>query len=260
MIKVNEVSTSYGKKQVLDSVSFETRPGEILGVLGENGSGKSTLIKSICNILPHGGSCFCNDKQLEKLSAKELARICSYVPQKSGLEIEMPVLDVVLMGFNAQLNMLANPTSKMIEKAKGKLAEIGFEDKIDADYMSLSEGQKQLCILLRAMVADSKVLLMDEPENALDIRMRHKMMTMLREWIDAGERTALVALHDIEIALNYCDRLLLIKDGKNAGIIVPGSDTIEGMEATLSNIYGKCSLRRIEDNAGKMHIVMLKEM
>lgn len=260
MITIKALSTSYGKRLVLDSISFETKSGEILGILGENGSGKSTLIKSICNILPHKGSCSCDGKSIENMSAKELARVCSYVPQKSGLELEMSVLDVVLMGFNPQLKLFANPTSQMLKKAKNELVAIGFGEKINADFMSLSEGQKQLCILLRAMVAESKALLMDEPENALDIRMRHRMMAMLREWVTAGEHTVLVALHDIELALNYCDRLLLIKDGKNAGIIVPGSDTLESMEAALSNIYGKSSLRRIEDNAGKTHIVMLKEM
>lgn len=259
VIKVDGLSTSYGKKQVLKNVSFHVNEGEILGILGENGSGKSTLIKSICNILPHKGECFCEDKQLEKMSAKNIAKLLSYVPQKSGLELEMTVLDVVMMGFNPHLSLLANPSADMVKYAKEQLDRVGFAKMADADFMSLSEGQKQLCILVRALVTGSRVLLMDEPESALDICIRHRMMSLLRQWVREKKSGAVITLHDIELALNYCDRLMLIKNGENVGVITLKSDTIEDMEKALQCIYGKVSLRRIEDNSGKMHLVMLKE-
>lgn len=258
-ITVNHISTAYGKKQVLNDVSFQVKHGEILGIIGENGSGKSTLIKSICNILPHTGGCFIDEEQLEKMSAKKLANYCSYVPQKSGLEIEMPVLDVVLMGFNPQLKLFSNPDKSMIERAEKQLESIGFQDKRDFNFMDLSEGQKQLCILMRALVAESRVLLMDEPENALDIRVRHRMMAMVRQWAEQGDRAVIVALHDISLALNHCDRLLLLKSGEIAGIIDTKRASLNEMEEALTTIYGRVCLRRVEDNIGKQHLVMLKE-
>lgn len=259
MISVRNLSTSYGNKNILRQISFDVNAGEILGILGENGSGKSTMIKSICNILPHKGACFCEEVHLEELSARQLARYCSYVPQKSGVEIEISALDVVLMGFNTKLQLLELPSQDMICRAKCCLEKIGLQDKINSNFMSLSEGQKQLCILMRAMVADSQVMLMDEPENALDVRMRYRMMKMIRQWVNEGKHAVVVALHDSELALNCCDRLLLIKDGEIVDNLVPRNVNTNDLEGALSKIYGKVCIRKVPDSQGVEHLVMLKE-
>lgn len=259
LMEVRNISTFYGTKQVLDNISFEINAGEMLGILGENGCGKSTLINSICNILPHKGSSFLGEEQMEKMSPRQLARQCSYVPQKSGLEIEMSVLDTILMGFNPKLKLFESPTKDMVDCVRNELENIGFQDKLELDFMTLSEGQKQMCILMRALITDCKVILMDEPENALDVRMRSQMMRLVRQWIEKHQGSAIMALHDTELALNYCDRLLLIKDGKIVGNIQIGQDSLKDMEASLSKVYGKVCLRQVEDGVGKSHLVMLKE-
>lgn len=259
IIKVENLSAAYGKKEVLTNISLEAEPGEIVGILGENGCGKSTLIKSICNILPHKGKCISDGLYFEKLSPRRLATFCSYVPQKSGLEIELPVLEVVLMGFNPKIRLLDKPNASMVEKATNILKSIGFEDRIHENFINLSEGQKQICIIARALITDSRMVLMDEPENALDVGMRTRMMSMVRQWVDKDERAAVMALHDVELALNYCDKLFLIKDGKCIGRIEPKNDTMQYMEESLTKIYGNICLRNVEDDLGVKHLVMLKE-
>ena len=123
----------------------------------------------------------------------------------------------------------------------------------------MSEGQKQLCILARTLVTNSSLLLLDEPESALDFRYRHRLLQIIREWIGPDQRCALVALHDPMLALNGCDDLLILKDGRKMGILHPGTDSFERMEEMLCAVYGRVSLVSCEDRTGRRHIVMLKE-
>ena len=97
---VSGLGAGYGDRAVLREVSFALEAGQLVGVLGANGSGKTTLLKAVCGILPHTGRCTLEGIGLEGLSARQLARRCSYIPQRSGIGIDLPVLDVVLMGFN----------------------------------------------------------------------------------------------------------------------------------------------------------------
>ena len=257
--EARNICAGYGGAPVLHDLSFAVQKGELLGILGANGSGKSTLLKSICGILPHKGECALDGLALEGLSARQIARLCSYIPQRSGISIDISVLDVVLMGFNPRLGLLEHPTGKMKDTARMALDEVGLAGKEETNYLHLSEGQKQLCILARTLVSDSKLLLLDEPESALDFRFRHQMLSLLRSWIATRERSAIVTLHDPALALNFCDKLLLLADGGVLDIIEPKSDSLDKMEQKLSMVYGSISLQRCHNRKGDAQIVMLKE-
>lgn len=256
---VNELTAGYSGKCVVKKVSFELESGRLMGILGANGSGKTTLIKSICGILPHEGLCSLGETVLEKLSARQIARQCSYIPQRSGIAIDISVMDVVMMGFNPRLGLLEHPGSAMQDKARDALKIVGLEGLETTNYMHLSEGQKQLCILARTLVSDSRLVLMDEPESALDFRHRYLTTGLISRWVKSGERFGIVALHDPMIALNYCDQLLLLKNGESRGVMHPAYDSVEEMENRLYEIYGPVSLVRCKDKTGSMHIVMLKD-
>lgn len=256
---VDGLTAGYGGKTVVENVSFELRPGTVTGILGANGSGKSTLLKAICGILPHKGSCRLQGQPLEGLPPRQLARRCGYIPQRSGISIDISALDVVLMGFNPRLGLLERPSGAMIRQARQALAQVGLEDREEDSYLTLSEGQKQLCILARAMVGGGTLLLLDEPESALDFRHRHGMLKLLRDWVSQGERGGLVALHDPGLALNGCDQLVLLKDGRTCGLLRPGKDALEEMEWKLAQIYGMIMLTRCPDRTGREHLVMLNE-
>ena len=111
--KVENLTAGYGGKQVVNHLSFELEAGSLTGLLGANGSGKSTLLKALCGILPHRGSCMLEKQFLEELSSRELARLCSYIPQRSGISIDISVLAVVLMGFNPSLGLLDYPPAQL---------------------------------------------------------------------------------------------------------------------------------------------------
>lgn len=256
---VDHLRAGYGKKNILSDISFSLKEGHILGVLGANGCGKTTLLKCLCGILPHGGECTLLGERLEKLSAKQIAQRCSYIPQRSGIAIEISSLDVVLMGFNPKLRLLEHPNEEMKQKAKEALALVGLSGRENENYLSLSEGQKQLCILARTLVSDAKLLLLDEPESALDFRFRYQTLAILKAWVAQKQRGAVVTLHDGTLALNDCDELLLLSDGKVLGTVRPKTDPLEKTEEMLSRIYGSISLQRCFGKDGREHIVMIKE-
>ena len=257
--QVSGMTAGYGKNPVLRDISFSMDEGCVLGVLGANGSGKTTLIKAICGILPHSGHCFLENTELEKLSSREIAKRIGYIPQRSGLSVDISALDVVLMGFNPQLGLLEYPDQAMREKGLNILAQVGLCGFADENYLRLSEGQKQLCILARTMVGDSRLLLLDEPEGALDFQHRYRMLKKIRHWADLSRGGAIVTLHDPALALHYCDRLLLLKDGGLLDILMPREDSLSKMEEKLSCLYGAVSLQRCVNRSGEKWLTMLKE-
>ena len=258
-LSVNNISVSYGNNKITDNVSFEINKGNLVGILGANGSGKTTLLKAICGILPHKGECILDAVRLENLSDRALSKIISYIPQRSGISIDISALDVVLMGFNPQLGLLEHPSQDMKNQASLMLEKVGLSGKENFNYMNLSEGQKQLCILARTFVSDSKLLLLDEPESALDFQYRHSMLSLLKAWIASDYHCAVVALHDPLLALNMCDKLVLISEGRVIDIIEPMKDSLEKTEKKLALLYGDVSLHKCSDRKGNSRLVMLKE-
>ena len=259
LLEINGLSVGYGKKTILKNISLSAPRGTLNGIIGANGCGKTTALKAICGILPHGGVCTLEGLALEKLSPREIARVCSYIPQRSGISIEMSALDVVLMGFNPKLGLLSHPNAEMKRAASEALRAVGLAERENDDFLTLSEGQKQLCILARTLVSDARLLLLDEPESALDFRFRYQMLSILKKWIADGEKTALITLHDGNLALNFCDRLFVIANGGLAGVISPRTDSAERMEALLSEVYGNISLTKCRDRKGNGHWVILNE-
>lgn len=257
-VTVSNLTAGYGGNPILRNLSFSLEEGKILGILGANGSGKTTLLKSICGILPHEGRCLLAGEALEDLTPRRLSQACGYIPQKSGISIDIPVLDVVYMGFNPFLKLLERPTPQMDAQARAALNQVGLDGMEDRNYLTLSQGQKQLCILARTLAAPKKLLVLDEPESALDFRFRHRMLDILDHWRREEKRSVILALHDHDLALNDCDEILLLGQGQILGRFSPGSAPMEEMEGLLSQIYGPVRLHSIPSVQGKKQIVMLR--
>ena len=256
---VDHLTAGYGNGHVIKDVSFELNCGCLMGVLGANGSGKTTMLKAICGILPHQGNCRLEQTLMESLSVRQMAKLCSYIPQRSGISIDISALDVVLMGFNPRLGLLDHPDKAMQQTAMEALGQVGLAEKAHINFMHLSEGQKQLCIMARTLVAGSKLLLLDEPESALDFRYRYRILSLLNHWVKQSRSSAIVTLHDPVLALNYCERLLLLAEGNVLGMIRPGTDDLETMRQLLRRIYGNISLQYVTAENGNRQLIMMSE-
>lgn len=259
MLEVKDLYAGYGSREILSGVSFRVEPHQMVGILGANGSGKSTLLKAICGIIPSRGEITLCGLDAKKLSPRALAQVSRYIPQRSGISMDISCLDVVLMGFNPKLGLLEYPKSSMRKRALEALESVGLSHRANANFQVLSEGQKQLCILARAMLLEEGMLFLDEPESALDFSGRYRMLGMVRQWLKKSRSSALVTLHDPQLALNTCDVLLLLRDGKMIGSIRPSVDSAEDMEARLAGIYGDLSIHRCLTRNRQSQFVLLRE-
>ncbi len=256
---VQDISLCLGGRQILDHVSFSVdTPGRVIGLLGPNGSGKTTLLRAICGELPHDGRVFLEGAELAGLRSKELARRVSYIPQQSGISISMSVMDVVLMGFYSKLKLLCQPSADMKAAALRALEQIGIADLAGRDYLTLSGGEKQLVILARTLVEDTKLLLFDEPDSSLDLGNKYRMVRMIAELVHGRpEKTALICLHDPVLALACCDTLILLKNGRLICTLQPKTDSVQDMEKAFSEIYGPVKLLEIPDPQRPDHTRMI---
>lgn len=259
LFKANSISAGYDAKLVIQDITFTLKSHTLTGLIGANGCGKSTLLKSIINQIKHEGICYLNGKGLESQSTRKRAKQISYIPQKSGISISLPVLEVVLMGFNPVLKLLETPSEKQKELARKALEEVGLKGYEEKDYLTLSEGQKQLALLARVLIEDTSLLVLDEPDSALDFQNRYYILKQLKNIVHTGNKAGILSLHDPTLALEFCDQLLLIKDKKCVGVLYPLKDTIEKMEKELKMIYGNVSLVFCEDKGGRRHLVLLWE-
>lgn len=259
VLSAEKVSAGYGGKEIISDISFSVCEHSVVGLLGTNGCGKTTLLKALCGIIPCSGSVSICGKDIKRLSAKEISRLSSYIPQRSGISIDISALDAVLMGFNPELGLLEAPNSKMYERAGEMLSFVGLHDKAEENYLNLSEGQKQLCILARSLVRDCSLLIMDEPESALDFGGRYRMLDAVKKITEERSCSALITLHDPQLALNTCTEIMLMQDGRIISVIHPEKDSTEEIEKQLENIYGKLSVLRCTSGSGTQQLVLIKE-
>ena len=240
LLSVEHLSCGYGRQEIVHDVSLSVEKGEFCALLGLNGCGKTTLIKSICGLLPiEQGRCFVDGEDCTDLNERQHALRMSYIPQRSSPLFGKSVLDVVLMGYNARLHLLESPGELCRLQAAEALDRLGLHGLARRDYATLSEGQKQLVILARTLVQDAPVMLMDEPDSALDFVNRTMVLDKVRNVLQSQGRAGLISLHDPNFAMAYCDRLLLMKNGTIGQELTLKDASREEVASALSWIYGE---------------------
>ena len=239
LLKVENVRCGYQHKEIVHNASLSVAPGEFCALLGLNGCGKTTLMKAVCGLLPvHHGKCLVDGVDCTRYNERQRALMMSYIPQRGSLISGKTVLEVVLMGFNARLHLLDSPGRIHREKAMEALERLGMDHLAQRDYATLSEGQKQIIILARTMVQDTPVMLMDEPDSALDFVNRNLVLGKIREVLHSQNRAGLITLHDPNFALAYCDSLILMQEGNILQRLSLKDASPEQIREALSKIYG----------------------
>jgi iron complex transport system ATP-binding protein len=212
MIEIRNLRFSYHKSGsvILENVSFSIEPGTCLAILGINGAGKSTLLKCLNRIhTATAGSILLNGKNIYKMSRREMARQIAYVPQVSSTSHTM-VFDYVLLGRKPHIQWNITTEDKKI--ASDILQQLDLTKFASRYINELSGGELQRVVLARAMAQQPKYLLLDEPTGNLDPRNQHEMMSIVRIITSEQNIGTAIVIHDLNLAIRYCDRFLLLKD------------------------------------------------
>ncbi|WP_261113215.1 ABC transporter ATP-binding protein [Serratia entomophila] len=196
---------------VLDGLSFCARPGEITGVLGVNGSGKSTLLKLLAGLLPAGrGRVYLAHCDIATLAGRERAKRMAFLEQSGPGAFAIPVKEVVLLGRLAYANRWTGFGAEDHRIAAQAMVQVGIAHLAEREWHRLSGGEQQRVHLARSLAQQTPWLLLDEPANHLDIGHQQQFMALLRRL----RRSVVVSLHDLNLAAGYCDRLILLKQGR----------------------------------------------
>jgi iron complex transport system ATP-binding protein len=231
-IKIKELDFAYNGEFVLKNINHIFEESKLISIVGPNGSGKSTLIKCINALLKQkNGEIFLDDKKLSELTASQIAKKIAYVPQSEGNTFPATVFDTVLMGRKPHINW--SPSEKDFVICSEMIRLLDLQD-ISLKYINkLSGGQRQRVFIARALAQQPEILLLDEPTANLDLKHQLEVLKTLKKLSEQGI-TVIIAIHDLNLALQYSDHFILLKDGE---IFTSGSKEIISAE-NIKNLYG----------------------
>lgn len=211
-LSVAGIDFSYRSAAILEDVSFEAQPGELLCILGVNGSGKSTLLKCINRILrPRRGTVLVDERAVFEMPQRTVARHLGYVPQKH-VETQLNVYETVLMGRRPHVQWaLGEKDYAIVEQV---LNQLGLQELAMRPVDRLSGGQLQKVIIARALAQSPGVLLLDEPISNLDLKNQIEVMQLVQGVARTEKLAAVLTIHDLNMALRFGDRFLFLKDRK----------------------------------------------
>jgi iron complex transport system ATP-binding protein len=250
-VKTRNLSWRVGKRKIVERINLEIGSDDMVGLVGPNGSGKSSFLRLIYKYYqPFGGSVFVGRKDVSLLSQKEVARKLAVVPQERGALQGITVYDVVAMGRTPHKGLFDSDTEedhKIILKA---LRKVKLLNEVDRSFDTLSGGERQRVLIALALAQETKVLVLDEPTNHLDPLHQLQIMEIIKEL----KRTTIVAMHDLNLASRYCDKIVLLDEGE---IVVVGEPEKVLTKKNIREVYGVNVDIDIDRKSGKLNIVFL---
>lgn len=214
MLTANNIRASYRNTVVLDNVNLNVQHGEFAGIIGPNGTGKTTLLKVLSGVKePLNGTVFLDNSDIKTLSRHEIALIMAVVPQSSFVPPLFTVEDVVSIGRYAHSNKRFTTTSSDQEAINRALV-LTDTYRFRHRYVSeLSGGERQEVLIARALAQEPRLLLLDEPTANLDIKHQLKILELIRKLVHSQSLTALMVIHDLNLAARFCNKLILLHNG-----------------------------------------------
>lgn len=217
MFKLEHVTTGYNKKAVLHDISFNVKRGDFLGVIGPNGSGKTTLLRVMSKILkPWEGRVTLEEVDIDQINHRELARRMAFVPQRGQeLFFTYSVSDFVGLGrtpYMHRFQLMESAQDLGIVRQVMDLTDIS--ELAERSLEDLSGGERQRAVIAQALAQEPEILLLDEPTAHLDIGHQIEILDLIKSLNEENNLTVLMVSHDLNLAAEYCDRLILLKDGR----------------------------------------------
>lgn len=236
-LAIETLSAGYGATPVLHDITLKVEEGGICALMGRNGSGKTTLLRCINAILkPKHGGVLAFGQDVSRLSRMEIARLISLVPQSTSTAFPFTCREMILMGAVARVKAWSAPGRKEAATAMEVLREVGIEELGNRPFNQLSGGERQLVMLARALFQNTPIMLLDEPNAHLDFSNQHRMMEIMRAVVKRRGATALISLHDPNLALHYCDHVAMLKKGR---LVAYGPTGAVMEEKTLREVLGE---------------------
>jgi len=253
-ISLQAVSVELGKRRVVDGVSAEIAAGEWVSLIGPNGAGKSTLLRAIAGLVPCDGSIALGGATLSSLGRREVARRLAFVPQSPLLPPEMCVLDYVLLGRTPHIGAFGHERAGDRTAAERALHRLDLSAFAERPLRTLSGGEQQRAVLARALAQEAPTLLLDEPTSALDIGRQQQVLELVAELREHGELTVVSAMHELTLACQYGERLLLLSDGR---LVAAGPAEQIATEALISAHY-RADVRVVADVRGPVAVIPVR--
>lgn len=250
-LEVKGLTFSYGEKDTIKDVSIQVRKGEFVGLIGPNGSGKSTVLKNVYRgLIPDQGSILLDGENLLKMSYRKSAQKMAVVGQENEVPFDFSVEEIVAMGRSPHKKIFDIDNAHDKEIVHHALEHVGMERMAKKNYLNLSGGEKQRVIIARAIAQESDFMILDEPTNHLDISYQMQVF----DFIKRLNVTVLSAIHDLNLAALYCDRIYVLKKGK---IVLCGTPEEVLTPEHIYDIYGTNSSVIKHPITGKMAITYL---
>lgn len=229
-VSVQNLSIRHGKNVILQDVTLHAPSGQITGLIGPNGVGKSSLLKAMAAIAPCDGDVLFDGERAADATRRQ---IFAYMPQDSSAGSSLTLTEVVLLGRLGSLGMRVSPD--LISQVQKILSEFGLDHLSYRTLEAVSGGQRQLAYLAQALFREPKVLMLDEPTAALDLRHQLVVFETLRKLTKTKNITIIVALHDLALAAQFCDQLACLSNGR---LDACGAPQEVLTEARLARVYG----------------------
>lgn len=236
-LAIESLDVAYGRRQVIKDLSVAgIKAGEVTALLGPNGSGKSTLLKAMAGLNTASGSVLFDGKDLITAHFAERAKQVVYLPQSLPASVHLRAFESLLVARRASNR---GATQEVIDEAMQLLTKLGIEHLGMSFLDQLSGGQKQLVGLAQALIRKPKVLLLDEPLSALDLNHQFHVMEVIRQETEERNMVTLIVLHDINIALQHTDYVLMLKEGVLVANGIPDQVITADVLAEVYGVVGR---------------------
>ena len=210
-LEVENLKFCYKSSEILKSVSFKLKRGDVVGILGVNGAGKSTLLKAIAKVITPKGSVYLSKEDLHKLKIEEFGRKVGYVNQKQNGGY-LNVFDTLLLG--RKIYFKNSPKKEDLQKVEFMINMLNLQKKATFPTSELSGGELQKVVIARALLQESEVLLIDEPTNNLDIKNQIEILKLIKTISKEKNILSILVMHDLNLALRFCDKFIFLKNGE----------------------------------------------
>ncbi|WP_291256319.1 ABC transporter ATP-binding protein [Fusobacterium sp.] len=210
-LKLDRLTLKYREKVILQDISLDIKKGDVVAILGPNGVGKTTLLKGILSLINSDGNCYLDEVNLKKCSLVERAKYLAYVPQSTNINFSITVIDYICMG---KVGNEREDKIEILKKANELIKVLELERLALKDIFKLSGGERQKVMIAKAIIQDTKVIVLDEPTSNLDIKSQKKVLEFLKLIASEKDLIIIMSIHDLGLANKYCNKFLFLKDKK----------------------------------------------